>query len=1487
MKSRSALFLWALLPVAAQAVTWSVGDVNGAPGLLKDGRPVEPCFFWQWTMEREDVEAFSAGGMRFFSQFVSGDHARNPWWKEDGRVDLTFQTTNLANVLKWNPSASFLPRLFYTPPKWWTEAHPEERCGFSLKTNTAAHASFASKRWRKEGIPLYGKAVRELDDRFGDSLMGIHVATGPWGEHFGWDGAEECNLGYGKVHTASDVSENMRRAFASFLRKKYGGDEVLLRRAFRDPRVTFETVRVPTLEERLAVDADGWRDPAKSRLVPDYFECHNAVTVDLISRFAKAVKDATRGRKLVAAFYGYTQDESWGIEADHRAPSALYRCPHVDILSAPHTYNRREPGGDGSMRQYLASAALHGKLFIDEADDRTYLELRKKDRAEKTVPGYIAADVEDSVHVLFREFGNAVTHGVGLWYMDIRRDNFRDPALVDACCRARKWSLKANSLPRGRHSAIAVVSNPESEFYMGYRGSVTNTVGTSLYHRQLPVFMRTGVPFDWYLIDDLDAVAASGAKVIVFLDCQYMNERHRAQVERLKSRGRTLVFFHAPGYVTEEGLSRKVMERVCGFRLKKAGKGPLAAKDCATGRVSGYADMQIGLFAPVAGDGVEPIATGVGCLSNEVVIARRDFGEWTGVFSAVTALSAAHVRRICRDAGVHVYTDSGAVFSANDSWAMVHTRHAGDVTVRFPGKVRRVTDIVSERVVGENVTSVTLPMGRFRTAVLMMEGVAKPPPYVRIAGFEKGEASEPKRFSRKEWSVSATNLFAVGGQSVCMAVRPHRQGFYSWPAVTVKVPEGMRDWRRFNKLQIDVAGLCDVAENVFVRLPGSDNQGLTRAFPLPVNGTARWTLDLLDCPKTVDISDVRAVEIFMTRPRAAAELYMDDFTLIAPNAPERPAAVYGKESLEVLSARRAAAAAALEAKRSRLRARLAAGMREADLKPGRLLTGSASTMLQVRPDATDGVGGVKGLSVRLARGEREGVQLLVTSSSGPLRGVRVEASGFTRGGGGTLAASCVSCDPVGYVKIGECGPYGTGDTVPTNAAPGYLRVVRKPVEGWFADPILPFLSRSGVDIPEGVLQSFWIRVSAPTNQPAGIYDGFLVVSADGVRTLRVPFSVRVNDFTLPGVPPIPLAVSFNPEVFIDWPYLTFEEKDVRRRARIDPKSPVNIWKRRRLEWGDFLADYFITFTSLYNGNFSAVQWDILSGLKEKGKLGHFNLGYWHPVYKDTPEEWRKWRINTLERLRNNYAEAKRRGLDDRAYIYGCDEAGTNLFPAIKRALSVIRKEFPSVPIATTTLDWTFGEESPLKEIDIFTPTTAHYDPEKAARARASGRKVWWYIACGPKPRWANMWIESAPIESRLLAGAMAQRMKPDGFLYYSVSTWNSPRPILSGPFTDWTARTWCGYNGDGAWTAVGPGGMPLPTVRLENFRDGVEDLAYAKALERMLSVRGGDDAWAKAAREALAVPVSVMETMENYTSDPDAVLAWRNRIADLLETGPK
>jgi hypothetical protein len=154
-----------------------------------------------------------------------------------------------------------------------------------------------------------------------------------------------------------------------------------------------------------------------------------------------------------------------------------------------------------------------------------------------------------------------------------------------------------------------------------------------------------------------------------------------------------------------------------------------------------------------------------------------------------------------------------------------------------------------------------------------------------------------------------------------------------------------------------------------------------------------------------------------------------------------------------------------------------------------------------------------------------------------------------------------------------------------------------------------------------------------------------------------------------------------------------------------------------------------------------------------------------------------------------------------------------------------------------------------------------------------------------------MFVEYPAIEGRLLMGAMTSKYRPDGFLYYQISIWNSRKPIERGPFTDWDPRSWTTYHGDGSWTCVGPKGTPLPTIRLENFRDGLEDYAYFRMLEATvakveasteLRTRRAD--WLKDAKARLEVPPDVVTSLTEYTRDPDKVYRYRNGLADAIES---
>ena len=530
------------------------------------------------------------------------------------------------------------------------------------------------------------------------------------------------------------------------------------------------------------------------------------------------------------------------------------------------------------------------------------------------------------------------------------------------------------------------------------------------------------------------------------------------------------------------------------------------------------------------------------------------------------------------------------------------------------------------------------------------------------------------------------------------------------------------------------------------------------------------------------------------------------------------------------------------------------------------------------------VAAATGASVRLARGERESLQVLVTDPDRDLKDVRVRISDLRSTwlhGGGTadFPATNVSCSVVGYswTTFPADSKYDCSFArcEKTLAEPGYRRVTERAKDSWWPDVLLGFLK--GADIARGDVQSFWVRVSCPDGQPAGRYEGALVVSAGAEELARLPFAVRVNAFAVPKTSPLPLAITYSPSAHHQAD--TAEAKAAAKARSADPEGPVALARRHPVEWADFLADYYITFDSLYTHE--ELDFDVLRHLRDRGRLGLFNLGYFG-YYRNEPGAEGKWRESTLPRLRRNYLRAKELGIADRAYIYGCDEVVPEFFDNVRACVRILKQELPGVPVFTTARDDAYGVGTPLGVMDWFAPILDRYDCARAALSRREGRQVWWYTCCGPVNPWPNVFTQCQPLEARYLMGAATVRMRPDGFLYYQTSLWNAARPITKGPYTDWVSASFMTLNGDGCWTGVGPEGLPLPTIRLENFRDGLEDYAYALALERKLR---GNPGWARAeeAKRLLDVPVPVMATVPNFTDDPAVMLAWRDAMADLLE----
>ena len=665
------------------------------------------------------------------------------------------------------------------------------------------------------------------------------------------------------------------------------------------------------------------------------------------------------------------------------------------------------------------------------------------------------------------------------------------------------------------------------------------------------------------------------------------------------------------------------------------------------------------------------------------------------------------------------------------------------------------------------------------------------------------------------------------------------------PFKEVIVHPSVRDFTIYDRCVLDYVYLGEIGESIHMFFAG-DKEVFGKDDVLANRKTiwedrGQWVFWLSGWPKCTDPKQITRIRIRTDYSRGG-ELWLRRLTLLKPGEKLGPAPA-------LTAAERTAYDAFAKARKERharefrepraafVRACAAAGM-----ETSVCALGIADSMSRVRPrEGFDAASVSPALSaeLELARGEHEALQVAVMPTGGALKRFSVTCEGAPKG-------VAVTCSPVGYIKTGTQPTYGLGYT-----KDGRRRV--KPVGiGWWPDPILTYTNACDVAVDD--VQSFWIDVHAARTAAAGKY-ALALVAADANGVIRkVPLSVTVNDFEMPATSPLPLLVTFNPR-----PNAKTAGKDAAAAISADPASPVNLWKRHRDEWGDFLADHFVMMDNLYSRAMPYI--DQLKRMKAQGRLGDFTIGYWNPAHGDCGY----WKAHDLAGLKEAYGKCREAGLLDHGWLYGADEVPIRGIADVDKAAELMRKEFPGVRIMTTAQDYSFGNVA--TNIHAFCPHTPLFMKHSAAiaPARAKGRQVWWYVCEQPRAPWANIYLECQPIEQRLLMGAMTAKERPDGFLYWEIAYWNSPRPVTGGPFTDWNCTRWR-FHGDGCWTCCGPDGIPLPTQRLENFRDGLEDFAYVKLVE------------AKHGRR-VEVPESIMRSMTDYTDDPQAVRAWRRRLA--------
>ena len=641
-----------------------------------------------------------------------GLHLGNPplpvvWTEPGNEPDFTALDGMVEHILSLDPEALIIPRLNLDAPPWWKEAHPDHIQVYDVGTQVMA--SPASELWRRDAAAALRQTVRHLEDKFGDHMAGYHPCAQSAGEWF-----------YDRVfeRIMPNFEEPFRAAFAGWVQREHGTVEAL-RRAWRDPEVTFETIQVPTMEQRLEGKHGAFRDPVTQRFVIDFAEYMQVCLSDYLMECARAVKEETGRRKVSVFFYGYHYELSgftYGAQSTgHFRLHEVLHCPDVDVLVSPISYGDRQSGGAGSFMSPVDSIQLHGKLWLNEDDTRTHLSSPDS--------GYGRTDtMAQTLGVYRRNFGHQFERRCGTWWMDFGLGWMADDTIFGNFAHERDiWERRP---VQGAFSPqVAIITDERSNFALRFSSEITAFSVSQMRRR----FNAMGCPVGLYLLDDLcEGKLPRSVRLYVFLNDFWLTDQQREQIRAQVCRdGKVALWLYAPGYVNEIASPGNISD-IVGIsvqQLDESGSTKIALRAGLPAWLSGAPEAQVlsdaRNLAPRFTVAEQPGVTALGNYegTDQVGLASRQLDGWTSIYCGGLEVSPEVLRGAALLARAHVYCDTNDVISACPGFASIHASSAGEKTVRLPKKVS-VTDLVSGKKLGPPTDRPVLEMEEGETRLL-------------------------------------------------------------------------------------------------------------------------------------------------------------------------------------------------------------------------------------------------------------------------------------------------------------------------------------------------------------------------------------------------------------------------------------------------------------------------------------------------------------------------------------------------------------------------------------------------------------------------------------------------------------------------------------------------------------------------------------------------------------------------------------------------
>lgn len=601
-------------------------------------------------------------------------------WLGDGKYDIKKIEDAVYDILAYAPNAYVFLELGMTPYYEWTVNNPDEiytnsigekgimkSCRVKQYSTTPPtkeetvfwQPSYFSEKYKDDMTKAISDIFREFEKtQASKAVLGAYLNGGADGQ---WLDIFEGNIINGK-HEVADYSPGALKSFQKYLRKKYSNDVEKLRAEWKKNDVTFETVKMPASddiwEKKLShgINQATWQS--------DFNEWMAAANTERHITWCKTIKDATGGRMLMGAYWPEGGVSGYPIPA-HRYSKGIYASDSVDFLSVVLLYGIvRQPAQYPKLYTYNGSMLLHEKLLVVE------LDLRNDE-----IPnwGYWGNKFYLETHnattfssIVQRTVGYAMGLGGTFHAYDMDGGWWDTPNAIESWKNALK--IAANAKPQAWDSnRIAVFMDERTADHLSLDADY-RIFAYSLKEHISEALWRSGVGFDYYILEDSLNPKFEAPKVMMFADASTMKPEDAAKIrKKYGNSGRVIVWYWAPG-IFAKGDSENP-SKITGFKLKQEAAAlekqifVSEEKDSLTKGISGvinpipFFGVKLGPSWKVDDPEAKILANYNG--TNLPAMAVKRYADHTEIYIGQPGgLTPRLVKNIAKEAGVEPYLDS-------------------------------------------------------------------------------------------------------------------------------------------------------------------------------------------------------------------------------------------------------------------------------------------------------------------------------------------------------------------------------------------------------------------------------------------------------------------------------------------------------------------------------------------------------------------------------------------------------------------------------------------------------------------------------------------------------------------------------------------------------------------------------------------------------------------------------------------------------------